>query len=58
MSIEPQGEDIRKAVKWVSEQRTHHPEKSLKELLESTCIKFNLSPKDAEFLTRFVKEQA
>ena len=57
MSIEPQGEEIRKAVKWISEQRTENPEVNLMQLVESACLKFDLSPKDEEFLCRFLREQ-
>ena len=57
MSIQPEGEELRKAVKWISEERTEKPHLNLKRLVESACIKFNLSPKDAEFLSRFVREK-
>ena len=57
MTIQPQGEEIRRAVKWISEQRIENPGMSLNRLIESACIKFNLSPKDEEFLTRFVREK-
>ena len=57
MSIQPEGEDLRKAVKWVSEERAYNPAARLNQLIESACMKFNLSPKDAEFLARFVREQ-
>ncbi|MDM8551854.1 hypothetical protein QUF72_17355 [Desulfobacterales bacterium HSG2] len=56
MSIQPQGEDLRKAVKWVSEERKYNPEKNIKEVVEEACVKFDLSPKDGEFLGRFVRE--
>ena len=54
MSIQPEGEKIRKAVRWVSDQRKFKPEKNLNEIIEKACIKFNLSPQEAEFLKRFV----
>ncbi|MBC2695068.1 MAG: hypothetical protein HF982_07305 [Desulfobacteraceae bacterium] len=57
MSIQPEGEDIRKAVKWVSDQRKFKPGKDLNKIIEEACIKFNLSPKEAEFLRRFVLEK-
>ncbi len=57
MSIQPQGEDLRKAVKWVSEERKFNPEREIKALLGEACMKFDLSPLDAEFLTRFVVKQ-
>ena len=53
MSIEPEGEDLRKATKWISLERSHGPAASLDSLIERACVKFDLSPKDAEFLMRF-----
>jgi len=57
MSIQPKGEALRKAVKWVSEERKYNKEKKLKALIEETCLKFNLSPMDADFLLRTLREQ-
>jgi hypothetical protein len=57
MTIQPEGEDLRKAVKWVSEERQSHPEARLMELVEKASLRFNLTPKDAEFLMRFVREE-
>ncbi|MDO9565952.1 MAG: hypothetical protein Q7J15_04360 [Candidatus Desulfaltia sp.] len=56
MGVQPKGEDLRKAVKWISEKRKHEHVKDLKQLTADACLKFNLSPKDAEFLSRFVSE--
>ncbi|MGD8769960.1 MAG: hypothetical protein PVJ20_12335 [Desulfobacterales bacterium] len=52
MTIQPKGEDLRKAVKWVSGERKYNPEKELKSLIEEACMKFDLSPMDADFLLR------
>ncbi len=57
MSIQPKGEDLRRAVKWVSEERKYNPEKELKALIEEACTKFDLSPLDADFLLRKLLEQ-
>ena len=57
MSIQPKGEDLRRAVKWVSEERKYNPEKELKALIEEACVKFDLSPLDADFLLRKLFEQ-
>ncbi len=58
MTIQPKGEDLRKAVKWVSEERKYNKEKKLKALIEEACLKFNLSPTDADFLFRtLLKEE-
>jgi len=57
MTIQPKGEDLRKAVKWVSEERKYNPEKELKALIEEACLIFNLSPMNADFLLRTLLEQ-
>jgi hypothetical protein len=57
MTIQPKGEDLRKAVKWVSEERKYNKEKKLQTLIEEACLKFNLSPMDADFLARTLREQ-
>ncbi len=53
MSILPEGEQLRKAVKWISDERLDHPEADLAALIGKACMKFDLSPKDAEFLVKF-----
>jgi hypothetical protein len=58
MSIMPQGEDIRKAVKWISEMRQSDPDADSNQLVEQACLKFNLSPLDAQYLSRWVKGEA
>jgi len=57
MSIQPKGEDLRRAVKWVSEERKYNPDKERKALIEEACVKFDLSPLDADFLLRKLLEQ-
>ena len=57
MTIQPKGEDLRKAVKWVSQEHKYNKEKKLKALIEEACLKFNLSPMDADFLFRTLCEQ-
>jgi len=56
MSIQPEGEDLRKAIKWISEMRQEEPDKSLSRLVEEAGAKFDLPPKDQEFLYRFIKQ--
>jgi len=57
MTIQPKGEDLRKAVKWVSQERKYNKKKKLKALIEEACMKFDLSPMDADFLLRTLREQ-
>jgi hypothetical protein len=56
MTIFPEGEQLRKAIKWISDERTEHPEKKLSGLIGDACLKFDLSPKDAEVLVHFLAE--
>ena len=57
MSIQPKGEDLRRAVKWVSDERHSNPGRESKTLIEEACMKFNLSPKDEDFLLRHLLEK-
>jgi len=56
-TVQPEGEKIRRATKWLIEERKYSPDRSVAKLLEEACLKFDLSPKDAEFLQRFVKDE-
>jgi len=57
MSIQPEGEALRKAVKWVSDCRLETPGINLMKLVDDACLRFDLSAKDSEFLIRFVKKE-
>ncbi len=49
----PKGEDLRRAVKWVSGNLQEEPGKPLQPLVQEAIFKFDLSPLDADFLIRF-----
>jgi len=53
MSILPEGEQLRRAVRWISEMREERQDASLSKLISEACVKFDLSPADTEFLSRF-----
>jgi len=57
MSILPEGEQLRKAVKWISDTRADNPGVSLFKLINEACLRFDLPPKDAEFLMHFFAEE-
>lgn len=57
MSILPEGEQLRKAIKWISDMRLENPGVSLAGLIGEACLKFDLPPKDAEFLMHFFAEK-
>lgn len=49
----PAGDDIRRAVKWISENLEANPDQRRTKLIEEAVFKFDLSPLDAEFLLNF-----
>ncbi|MBW1719391.1 MAG: hypothetical protein JRJ43_07480 [Deltaproteobacteria bacterium] len=48
----PEGESIRKAVKWISEVTKEYPEKNRKEIIHEAELRYDLSPKECDFLFR------
>ena len=56
-TVQPDEEKIRRATKWLVEERKFSPDKPPTKLIEEACMKFDLSPKDAEFLQRFMKDE-
>ena len=56
-TIMPQSELTRKAITWISEMRESDANKSWNVLLEEAAIRFNLGPKDVEFLQRFYDDK-
>jgi hypothetical protein len=49
----PDGEDIRRAVKWVSGHLQEEPGRRVGPLVQEAIFKFDLSPRDSEFLISF-----
>lgn len=49
-TVQPKGEKLRKVVKWISEYHLANPEQDRKKILEKAQVRFDLSPKDSEFL--------
>jgi hypothetical protein len=57
MSILPEGEQLRRAVKWISDERLDNPDASLSKLIGEACLKFDLAPKEAEFLANLFTQK-
>ncbi len=53
----PEGEDVRRAVRWVSGSLQENPDQPVKRFVREAIFKFDLSPKDAEFLIGFFSER-
>jgi hypothetical protein len=56
-TIMPEGEEIQRAIQWVSENLEEKREQSLQKLIEKAVFKFDLSPVDAEFLASFFRNR-
>ncbi len=52
-NIMPEGENIKKAIKWISGNLEEKDNQPLPILIGKAVFKFDLSPKDADFLTGF-----
>lgn len=53
-SILPESLNLRKAIHWISTMKEEKgAEASLLSLIDQACVRFNLPPKDCEFLHRF-----
>ena len=49
-TLQPSGEKIRRAVLWISETVKAHPEKKRQDILREAQIRFDLSPRECEFV--------
>ena len=56
-TIMPEAEHVQKAIKWISANLEENNNKPLRKLLEEAIFKFDLSPKDTEFMTNFFRER-
>jgi hypothetical protein len=55
--IQPKGEHLRQAVRWISGELKEDENKKLIGLIQAACMRFNLSPKDEEFLVCFYEQE-
>lgn len=53
----PDGEDVRRAVKWVSGCLQDAPDQPVPPLVQEAIFKFDLSPRDADFLIGFFRQR-
>jgi hypothetical protein len=56
-AVMPSGDDIRKAVKWISDNLEGNPEQARMKLIETAVFKFDLSPLDTDFLINFFSKK-
>ena len=56
-TIQPKGERVRQAVKWISAERLETENRPISLLIQDASMKFNLSPKEEVFLRSFYQEE-
>lgn len=56
-TIQPEGENIRKVLKWISGQVEDHPGTPLNNLVNEAILRFDLNPREAKFLVNFYKKE-
>ena len=55
-TIQPKGEKVRNAVKWISIKLKEDEKRKIAVLIQEAAMKFNLSPKEEEFIENFYKQ--
>ena len=56
-TIQPKGEKVRLAVKWISAERLEDEGQTFSRLIAEAALRFNLSPNEEEYLRAFYREQ-
>ena len=49
-TIIPQSEILRQALRWISAERSTHPDQPLRRILDDAALRFDLSPAQQEWL--------
>ena len=55
-TIQPKGEKVRQAVKWISENLQEDEKRPIYRLIQDASLRFTLSPKEENFLRSFYEE--
>ncbi len=55
-TIQPKGEKMKQAIKWISSEMKEDGGKAILFLIEEAAFRFNLTPKEENFLRSFYQE--
>ena len=55
--ILPSGDKMKKTLCWISEMIKIHPEKSRQQIISEAEIRFDLSPKECDFVDRKLRSE-
>lgn len=56
MSLLPEGENVRRAVKWISQRLQDDPKAEVRPLVNEAITRFDLTPKESAELLDFYKD--
>ena len=57
-TIMPEGDDIQKAIKWISSNLQDNPNQPISKLIEKAALQYDLSPMNTEFLSNFFRKKS
>jgi len=55
-NLMPEGDNLKAAILFITEERESKKGRTLVQLVDAACIRFDLTPGEGEFLMRFVRE--
>ena len=55
--ILPSGDKMKKALCWIGEMLQAHPEKNRQQIISEAEIRFDLSPKECDFIDRKLRHE-
>jgi len=55
-TVIPDSEALRRAIKWISAQLQENEHRDAQKLAQDAALRFNLSPKDTQFIYQFYKK--
>ena len=56
--ILPSGDKMKKTLCWISEMLKTHPEKNRQQIISEAEIRFDLSPKECDFINRKLRDDS
>ena len=54
----PSGDKMKKTLCWISETIKEHPEKNRQQIISEAEIRFDLSPKECDFIDRKLRDDS
>ena len=56
--IMPSGDKMKKTLVWISEMLKEHPDKTRQQVISEAEIRFDLSPKECDFIDRKLRPES